>query len=114
MAKDSRSSTSPAVVAVTAPSTVSVSQVSSCSSVCVLLVEDDHVLCTVSADTLNDLGYRAIRTSNGTEALAALERDCDIKVLDDGYRVAWDRWTAAGSRSTATAAGHRRSVRHWL
>ena len=81
MAKGSTSSASSAGVEATAPSTVTVSQVPSCNSVCVLLVEDDHVLCTVSADTLNDLGYRAIRTSNGTEALAALERDCDIKVL---------------------------------
>src|SRR5262245_58787793 len=81
MAKGSTSSASSAGVEATAPSTVPVSQVPSCNSVCVLLVEDDHVLCTVSADTLNDLGYRAIRTSNGMEALAALDKDCDIRVL---------------------------------
>ncbi len=39
------------------------------------------MLRTVSADTLNDLGYRAIQTSNGTQALAALEKDRDIMVL---------------------------------
>jgi CheY-like chemotaxis protein len=50
-------------------------------SVCVLLVEDDQVLCAVSADTLGDLGYRAIRTSDGTQALAAIESDRDIRVL---------------------------------
>src|SRR5262249_5502895 len=50
-------------------------------SVCVLLVEDDQVLRAVSADTLNDLGYRAIRTSDGPQALAAIESDPDIKVL---------------------------------
>src|SRR5262245_20567173 len=81
MAKGSTSSASSAGVEATAPSTVPVSQVPSCNSVCILLVEDDHVLRTVSADTLNDLGYRAIRTSDGTQALAALERDRDIKVL---------------------------------
>jgi CheY-like chemotaxis protein len=50
-------------------------------AVCILLVEDDHVLRTVSADTLSDLGYRAIRAANGAQALAALESDRDIKVL---------------------------------
>jgi len=51
------------------------------AAICILLVEDDHVLRTVSADTLSDLGYRAIRAADGAQALAALERERDIKVL---------------------------------
>ena len=51
------------------------------AAVCILLVEDDQVLRTVSADTLSDLGYRAIRAADGAQALAALERERDIKVL---------------------------------
>ena len=39
------------------------------------------MLRAVSADTLGDLGYRAIRASNGKQALAALEREPDIRIL---------------------------------
>jgi CheY-like chemotaxis protein len=39
------------------------------------------VLRTVSADTLSDLGYRSIRAADGPQALAALERERDVKVL---------------------------------
>jgi CheY-like chemotaxis protein len=80
MSKDRTSSATSAEVAATTAPTVPVPQASS-NSVCILLVEDDQVLRTVSADTLNDLGYRSIRTANGTQALAALERDRDVKVL---------------------------------
>ena len=81
MSKDRTSSASSTEVEATAPRTVPDPQESASNLVCILLVEDDHVLRTVSADTLNDLGYRAIRTSDGTQALAALARDRDIKVL---------------------------------
>jgi CheY-like chemotaxis protein len=81
MSKDRTSSASPAEVDATASPIAPVPQASSSNAVCILLVEDDQVLRTVSADTLSDLGYRAIRTANGTQALAALERDGDVKVL---------------------------------
>src|SRR5215475_3987427 len=81
ISNDSASSASSVKTEAMAPATVSVPRVPFPDSVCVLLVEDDQVLCAVSADTLNDLGYRAIRTSNGTQALNALERDHDIKIL---------------------------------
>jgi CheY-like chemotaxis protein len=81
MSKDRTSSASSAEVEATAPPIAPVPQVSSSNSLCILLVEDDQVLRTVSADTLSDLGYRSIRTANGTQALAALERDRDVKVL---------------------------------
>lgn len=54
---------------------------SSPNSVCILLVEDDQVLRTVSADTLSDLGYRTIRAADGIQALAALDSEGDVKVL---------------------------------
>jgi DNA-binding NtrC family response regulator len=81
MSKDRTSSASSAEVEATAPPTAPGLQPSLSDSICILLVEDDQVLCTVSADTLNDLGYRAIRASNGTQALAALERNRDVRVL---------------------------------
>ena len=81
MSNDRTSSAFSAAVEATAPPTVAVPQASPSDSVCILLVEDDQVLRTVSADTLSDLGYRSIRTANGTQALAALERDRDVKVL---------------------------------
>lgn len=68
-------------VELTAPLAGTVHQPLASNSICVLLVEDDHVLRAVSADTLNDLGYRTIRTSDGMQALTALERDRDIKIL---------------------------------
>jgi CheY-like chemotaxis protein len=81
VSKERASSASSVEVEVTTPPTVPASQAPSSKLVCILLVEDDHVLRTVSADTLNDLGYRAIRTSNGAQALAALERNGDIEIL---------------------------------
>ncbi len=81
MSKDRTSSASSADAEATTPPTVPTPQASSSNSVCILLVEDDQVLRTVSADTLEDLGYRSIRTANGTQALAALERDRNVKVL---------------------------------
>lgn len=80
MSKDRTSSASSEVDA-TAPPTIPCLQPSLFDSVCVLLVEDDQVLRTVSADTLNDLGYRAIRASNAIQALAALEGNPDVRVL---------------------------------
>jgi CheY-like chemotaxis protein len=81
MSKDRASSASSADVQATAPPTVAVPQASSSDLVCILLVEDDQVLRTVSAETLSDLGYRSIRTANGAQALAALERDRDVRIL---------------------------------
>jgi CheY-like chemotaxis protein len=82
MSKDRTSGASSVEVEAIPPPVTPVPQEAlSSSSVCILLVEDDDVLRTVSADTLNDLGYQAIQTSDGTQALAALERDRDIKVL---------------------------------
>jgi CheY-like chemotaxis protein len=81
MSKDRTSSASTADVEATASPAAPVPQPSSSSSVCILLVEDDQVLRTVSADTLSDLGYRSIRAADGPEALAALESDRDVKVL---------------------------------
>ena len=68
-------------VEVAAPPIGTVHQPPAPNSICVLLVEDDQVLRAVSADTLNDLGYRTIRTSDGIQALTALERDRDIRIL---------------------------------
>jgi CheY-like chemotaxis protein len=79
MSNDRTSSASS--VDATTPTTAPVPQRSSSTSVCILLVEDDQVLRTVSADTLSDLGYRSIRAADGPQALAALERERDVKVL---------------------------------
>jgi CheY-like chemotaxis protein len=79
--KDRAPSGSSVAVEVTAPPIGTVHQPPASNSICVLLVEDDQVLRAVSADTLNDLGYRTIRTSDGMQALTALERDRDIRIL---------------------------------
>jgi CheY-like chemotaxis protein len=81
MSKDQTSRASSVEVEATAPPVALVHRTPSPTAICILLVEDDHVLREVSADTLNDLGYRAIRASNGRQALAELETDRDIKVL---------------------------------
>src|SRR5262245_26620599 len=81
MSNDRTSNAPSADVETKAPSSVPVSQAAGPSPVCILLVEDDQVLRTVSADTLSDLGYHAIRAADGTQALAALERERDVKVL---------------------------------
>ena len=81
MSKNQTSSVSSVEVGATVPPVALVHQASSPTAIRVLLVEDDHVLRAVSADTLNDLGYRAIPASNGRQALDELERDRDIKVL---------------------------------
>jgi DNA-binding NtrC family response regulator len=81
MSKDQSSSASSVEVRATGPTVAVIHQAPSSTAICVLLVEDDHMLCEVSADTLNDLGYRAVRASNGRQALAELARDRDIKVL---------------------------------
>jgi CheY-like chemotaxis protein len=81
VSKDRAPSGSPVAVEVAAPPIGTVHQPPVSSSTCVLLVEDDQVLRAVSADTLNDLGYRTIRTSDGMQALTALERDRDIRIL---------------------------------
>jgi hypothetical protein len=81
MSNDLTSSASSAEVEATVSPVARVTQASPPNAVCILLVEDDQVLRTVSADALSDLGYRSIRTANGTQALAALERDRDVKIL---------------------------------
>jgi DNA-binding NtrC family response regulator len=81
VSKDRAPSGSSVAVEVTAPPIGTVHQPPASSSICVLLVEDDQVLRAVSSDTLNDLGYRTIRTSDGMQALTALERDRDIRIL---------------------------------
>ena len=81
MSNDRTSNAPSADVKAIAPSAVSVPQAAAASPVCILLVEDDQVLRTVSADTLSDLGYRSIRAADATQALAALERERDVTVL---------------------------------
>jgi DNA-binding NtrC family response regulator len=81
VSRDRAPSGSSVAVEVTAPPIGTVHQPPAPNSICVLLVEDDHVLRAVSADTLNDLGYRTIRTSDGMQALTALESDRDIRIL---------------------------------
>jgi CheY-like chemotaxis protein len=81
MSKDRTSSASSTEIEATASSTAPVLQPPASEPVCILLVEDDQVLRTVSADTLSDLGYRAIRASNAAQALAKLESVRDVKVL---------------------------------
>src|SRR5262249_7407267 len=67
--------------ALTAPATDRIPQTLPSAAICILLVEDDNVLRAVSADTLGDLGYRAIRASDGKQALAALDDEPDIRIL---------------------------------
>lgn len=81
MSNDRTSNTPPADVEETTASPVPVTQTASAGRVCVLLVEDDQVLRAVSADTLTDLGYRSVRAADAPQALAALERERDVKVL---------------------------------
>ena len=81
MSNDRTSNAPSTDVEAKAPSSIPVSQAAGPSPVRILLVEDDQVLRTVSADTLSDLGYHAIRAADGTQALAALERERDVKVL---------------------------------
>jgi CheY-like chemotaxis protein len=81
MPEERSSSASSGKPAVTAPRDERIHQTPPSAAICILLVEDDHVLRAVSADTLGDLGYRAIRASNGTQALAALDGEPDIRIL---------------------------------
>jgi len=81
MPKERSSSALSGEPAVTAPRDERIQQTPSPAAICILLVEDDHVLRAVSADTLGDLGYRAIRASDGKQALAALEHEPDIRIL---------------------------------
>ena len=52
------------------------------SRVNVLVVDDDHDVLAVSADMLRQLGYRVTTAASGQEALAALEAQPAIVVLD--------------------------------
>jgi len=81
MVEDRTSSASSIEIQMAAPAADPIHHVPSSALICVLLVEDDQVLRAVSADTLSDLGYRTIRAANGIQALAALEREPNIKVL---------------------------------
>lgn len=51
----------------------------------VLLVDDEDLVRTATADMLRDLGYTVVEASSGAGALAALRRGCDPDVLVTDY-----------------------------
>ena len=53
----------------------------------VLLVEDDHMLRMVSAETLADLGFHAIEAGNATEALDLFAAHPEIDVVMTDVRL---------------------------
>jgi CheY-like chemotaxis protein len=60
----------------------SVDKVRAQSRMTVLVVDDDPAVLQVSADMLRQLGYRVIAAASGREALAALDSEPAIVVLD--------------------------------
>lgn len=63
----------------------------------ILIVEDEALVCEVTAMEFEDAGYRVLATADGSEALAMLAAEPDIALLftDISLRNSIDGWTVA-------------------
>ena len=63
----------------------------------ILIVEDEALVCEVTAMEFEEAGYRVLATGNGAEALALVAADPDISLLftDISLRDSIDGWTVA-------------------
>jgi CheY-like chemotaxis protein len=68
----------------------------------ILIVEDEALVCEVTAMEFEDAGFRVLTTANGAEALALITADPDIAVLftDISLRDSIDGWTIAAEART--------------
>jgi CheY-like chemotaxis protein len=56
-------------------------------SIKVLVVDDDKEVRAIVAEALGNFGYGVVQAANGNEALALLQRDCEIGVLITDVRM---------------------------
>ncbi|WP_191971075.1 response regulator [Methylobacterium soli] len=76
--------------------------------IAILVVDQDRVIRIVTSDTLEDAGFRAIEAGDAQEAIRALERHADVRLMIAGHtlpgsldgirlaRLVHDRWPNIG------------------